>query len=300
MVKSKLIVFVFVLLTKFSFGQVWCYPGATWYYTHYNVSASLYTKHTYVKDTIISTKLCNKITYYTQGYGMFGAVSYFGFPIYTHVNNNVVYLLDQSTNNFDTLFNFNGVIGDSWRLAPKSVSTCVNSKVTIADTGHFTIQGKYLKWLKVNVTGNSNFSDTIIERIGCINKYFFDKGDVCPIYVDSEKGGPLRCYDDNQIVNYKHNYSQACNYYYSTGINNYDINYDFSVIPNPSSGLVEIISSLIRNTDQIIITNLLGVEVGRTIFKAVIDLSEFPNGIYSIQILREGRILATKRLVKTN
>jgi hypothetical protein len=210
----------FLSFSSLSFSQIWCRTGAVWYYTHYSPSASLYTRHTYLKDTVLSGKNCNKIEYYTQGFGMFGPASSYGNPYYTYVNGNVIYLLDQSTSNFDTLFYFGASIGDKWKLAPKSMSNCNNSIVNVIDTGHYIIQSQKLKWIYVQVNAIANFgpysfNDTLIERIGCRSRYFYFYQDICQTLWDQEKGGPLRCYSDDQILNYKYNFSQACNYYYT-------------------------------------------------------------------------------------
>ncbi len=268
-----------------SFSQIWCYPGATWHYTHYNSMASMYTKHEYVYDTIISTKLCNKITYYTQGYGTSGPIAYFSTPIFTHINGNVIYIKDQFTSNFDTLFNYGAVPGNTWLLAPKSVSTCISSKATVADTGHFYIQSQYLKWLKVNVNGVINFTDTIVERIGSLNRYFYFFGDVCPTAPDQDKGGPLRCYDDNQIIGYKR-YSAPCNYFYSPTsiqLNNSSEN-KFTVYPNPTETAINIYVSEKLMDSEIEIINFIGQTIAVLPYTNHINISTLSEGSYFLKL----------------
>lgn len=297
--KANLYILLLFISVK-SFSQIWCYPGATWHFWHYNVTASLYTKHTYVYDTIILGKPCNKIAYYTQGFGMFGPVSYFGSPYFTYVNSNVVYLLDQSTNNFDTLFNYGAVIGDSWSLAPKSVSVCANSKVSVLDTGHVIIQSKFLKWLKVNIqVGTNNQIDTIIERIGCLNEYFYYFQDICPTVVDQEKGGPLRCYNDSQIINYRHMYTQACNYYYSTGINTLSfLDSKVLIYPNPALDVLYISDEQKKfDGGEIEILNLLGQIVFKTKYKSELDISKLNDGVYIFQLIGLQGQMANSRLI---
>lgn len=308
MIQIRNILIALSLILSFfeSNAQIWCRPGATWHFTHYNVAASLYTRLNYVKDTLLLGKNCNKITYYTQGLGMFGPVSYYGQNIYTHVNSNVVYILDVTgtTNNFDTLFHYGANIGDSWYMAPKSMSNCANSKITVVDTGHVYIQAQYLKWLKVNVNGypfssSTFFTDTIFERIGCVLNYFYSHLDICPHIADMEKGGPLRCYDDNQIVGYNRTGS-SCNYYYSTEIEEKMILNNSSVYPNPTKDKLYINNSLLKKGDEIIIKNLLGQEIERGIFRTDegINVSEFQNGIYFLQIFRDNELISTAKIIK--
>lgn len=193
-----------------SFSQSWCYPGASWYYTRNNAFSSGYSNLNYVYDTVIAGKNCNKITKFYQGNSTGGPFAVYGTSIFTYLNNNVVYIKDVTgaTSNFDTLFNYGAAIGDKWSLAPSSWTTCSNSRVTVQDTGRSNIMGKWLKWFKVSIQSNIGTSmDTIYERIGCLVNYMLYPGDVCPKSYDTEDGGPLRCYSDNQIAGYRHNFS---------------------------------------------------------------------------------------------
>jgi hypothetical protein len=310
MLQARNILISLSLILSFfdSNAQVWCRPGATWHYTHYSPSASLYTKLTYIKDTFMLSKNCNKISYYTQGYGIIGPVSQNGPAIYTHVNGNVVYILDVTgtTNNFDTLFNYGANIGDSWHLTPKSFTNCAKSKVTVLDTGHVFIQSQYLKWLKVNVNSYNAFSstpfpftDTIFERIGCVQYYFYDPQDVCPTQTDSDKGGPLRCYDDNQISGYKR-VTTACNYYY-TGLNEETgFNDNLIIYPNPSSDKIYLYGMDQKNKNEISIKNILGQEMRRSNLKTdgEINISEFQNGVYFLEIYQNSKLISIKKISK--
>jgi hypothetical protein len=289
-------------------AQIWCRPGATWHYTHNTApSSSAYTRLNYIKDTLISSKNCNKISYYSQGHNFSIPFAAYGPYIYTHVNGNVVYIQDVtgSTTNFDTLFNYSANIGDSWHLTPKSFTNCAKSKVTVTDTGHVFIQSQYLKWLKVSVgryafTSSTPFffTDTIFERIGCVQYYFYDPQDVCPTQTDSDKGGPLRCYDDNQISGYKR-VTIACNYFVTDVEEN---NNDLTIViyPNPASEDIFLSGAYGHNIDEIKIKNILGQEIRRNILRSSekINISELQNGIYFLEIYRNSKLISTKKIIK--
>lgn len=308
MLQLRNIFFSLIFLASFfnSNAQIWCRPGAVWHYTHYSSFASLYTKLTYIKDTLMFSKNCNKINYYTQGYGIMGPVSQNSSPIYTNVNGNVVYILDVTgtTTNFDTLFNYGANIGDSWHLAPKSLTTCAKSKVTVTDTGHIFIQSQYLKWLKVNVTAYNfassfySYTDTIFERIGCVIDYLYDPQDVCPTQTDSDKGGPLRCYDDNQIIGYKR-VTIACNYFV-TDVEEKNNDLTIVIYPNPASEDIFLSGAQANNIDELRIKNILGQEIKTSILKPaeVVNISELQNGIYYIEIYRNNKLISTKKISK--
>lgn len=287
-------------------AQIWCRPGATWHFTHSSPSASLYTRLNYIKDTLILSKNCNRISYYTQGFGMFGPVSYYGTNIHTYVNGNVVYILDVTgtTNNFDTLFNYGANIGDSWYMAPKSMTNCANSKITVVDTGHVFIQSQYLKWLKVNVNGYSYsaptfFTDTIFERIGCVLKYFYFPQDICPDIVDSEKGGPLRCYNDDQIPGYKR-IGSVCNYYYSMDVEEKYVLNNSLIYPNPFKDKLYFRNEFLKIGDILIIKDLLGYEVQKNVIRTdeEVSISELQDGVYFLQIFRDDKLISNKKVIK--
>ncbi|MBP7808751.1 MAG: T9SS type A sorting domain-containing protein [Bacteroidia bacterium] len=302
----------FSLIFIFSFfnsnSQIWCRPGATWHYTHNTApSSSAYTRLNYIKDTLISSKNCNKISYYTQGHNFSIPFAFYGPYIYTHVNGNVVYIQDVTgtTTNFDTLFNYGANIGDSWHLTPKSFTNCAKSKVTVTDTGHVFIQSQYLKWLKVSVGRYAFnmptpffFTDTIFERLGCVQYYFYNPQDVCPTQTDSDKGGPLRCYDDNQISGYKR-VTVACNYFV-TDVEENNNNLTIVIYPNPASENIFLSGAQVNNIDEVRIKNILGQEIKTKILRSgeVINISELQNGIYFLEIYRNNKLISTKKISK--
>lgn len=75
---------------------------------------------------------------------------------------------------------------------------------------------------------------------------------------------------------------------------------DFHFYPNPSNGMIEIRSEFLKNTDHIVVTDLLGVQLKKLNYEPVIDLSDLNSGVYFIQLYREGRLLSSKKLIKSN
>ena len=207
-----------------STAQNWCPAGAMWFHTwNEPMSGNGYTQLTYVGDTLINSITCNIIKREIHGIGPSGSINGIVGRSYTYYQNGIVYIKDNANIliTFDTLFKFKANIGDRWHLTPSSTGACSNSVVNVLDTGTVNINSINLKWLKVSVTrkwGNSApydslqpFTDTIIERIGSLNGYFYG-GSMCPTFLDRNEGSALRCYSDNQFGNYKHNFSLPCNY----------------------------------------------------------------------------------------
>ncbi len=289
-------------------SQSWCYPGAQWYYTsNYSFSSMGYIKHTFTNTVTINSLTCQKIAFLAQHFSYYtNSVSTFSSDYYTYFNNNVVYLYDATSTNFDTLFNYNAVIGSKWSLPNKSTANCSNSRVTVTDTGHHVIQGVNLKWFKVSIsayqytfTSPLISTDTIYERLGCVMKYFFNPGEMCPTYTDGEIGGPLRCYSDNQISNYNRT-AGPCNYYYiPTGLKENGFLENLKAYPNPAHDLLSIdVSDSQRQSISMQMTTPLGQKVLEARLEKTIDIGKLENGIYFLQFFKEGKLIFTQKIIK--
>src|SRR6218665_1298812 len=111
---KKLLLAFITFLSLNSQGQIWCTPGSVWNFKEIFLGGNGCKRMEYLYDTIINGKTCNKIKEvrigknYTTPLIDYMYTRYF----YTHIDNNVVYLDN------DTLYNFNANIGDKWRIAP--------------------------------------------------------------------------------------------------------------------------------------------------------------------------------------
>ena len=287
-------------------SQSWCPQGAEWYYSsNYSFSSPGYIKHTFTNTITINSLPCQQIAFYSQRYSLYSStLTTSSFNYYTYFNNNVVYLYDANSTNFDTLFNYNAVIGSKWSLPHKSTANCSNSRVMVTDTGHNVIQGINLKWFKVSISAYqftfpspTISTDTIYERLGCVGQYFFNPGEMCPTYTDGEMGGPLRCYSDYQILNYKR-YAGACNYYYiPTAIKENSILPNISIYPNPANDIlnIDIGIELLQNSSMKII-NPLGQKIIEGKLEKTVDISSLKNGIYFLQFFEEGKLITNKKI----
>jgi hypothetical protein len=247
----------------------------------------------------IASKVCTQINYYSQTYNYTSSTIVTNSVIpyrYVYENNKVVFLYNQNTNNFDTLYNFNAALGSKWLLPAIYTNTfmapCNRTTITVIDTGHTTIQGISLKWLKVN-------GDTILERIGFLNQYFFQY-DNCTSPYDYNEGGGLRCFSDNQILNYNKT-TNACNYLYSTlSINEVEINNNLKIYPNPFHKNF-IITTNTTESKKLVITNTLGQTIYQTEFyqnSISIDLSELQSGAYLAEVYLNNNFSYRSKLIK--
>lgn len=286
---------ILVVLTFNGVAQIWCYPGAEWYYSRSYISGNGFAKHTYVGEVIFQNKNCQKINSYIEEYNYLSqTVQTNALFYYTYTNNNVVYLYHSDLNVFDTLYNFNAAIGDAWYFPYNS--NCGYVRWQVLDTGHKVIQGQNLKWLKINRGVPEN--DTIYERIGNLSYFGFDIKTSC--YVDYPLGGPLRCYSDQQILNYK-KYSNNCDYYIvPSGLKAIDKISVVNIKPNPTSDFLEIAVDN-NNCDYLEIFDINGkllLKQPMTLENFKVNIRELTSGLYFISLHSQTGSIKTGKFIK--
>jgi hypothetical protein len=309
---KQLLLIAFTLLFLDSQSQVWCTPGSVWHFPDYSVNFSGYKRLKYLYDTTIAGKTCNKLELFRIGQTIPGYYNTTGY-IYTHVNNQVVYFLDFLANptGFDTLYDFNAVPGDKWRMPHLSRPKCAASYVTVFDTGHVMIQGQWLKSFTLTATipppivSFSGLFGVVYERMGAVDMYPYQWGNVCATSTDANTGGALRCFSDNQISEYKRNYTGQCEYMY-VSVNELKEDQDLvRLYPNPTQGLLTLqldqAPSAIPVSLQI--TDISGRELiqmdlenGKTEYQ--VDLKNLSNGVFFISMLQDRKVVYTAKVLK--
>lgn len=246
-------------------AQIWCPPNAEWFHTRYYLGGSSYSKVTYVGTVTINSYTCQQLNYFAETYSQMTntTTTFTVSPYYTYTTNGVVFLNKKNTNSFDTLYHFNAVPNDVWLLPASyvntTVATCARSKLTVLDTGHQIIQSINLRWLKVQLSNGFPQTDTIFERIGFLKNYFLQY-DYCTGQLDYNEGGPLRCYSDNQITNYK-KVAYGCNFLNTpSALTEFNLTSKqnlFRIWPSPSSTKLnfELLNSTDKFSDISIINN---------------------------------------------
>lgn len=267
----------------------------------------------YLYDTVITGKTCNKLMEFRIGQELIGNVlSYYNYTryFYTHTNNDVVYLFDPSNNNFDTLYNFSATIGDRWRMPPLSKPKCALSYVTVTDTGHVTIQGQWLKSFTLAPTMpfpsvSWGLYGTIYERLGAIDMYPYYWGNLCANGTDADIGGPLRCFSDHQIIEYKKSYNGPCDYMY-VSVDELKNNPGLiQLYPNPGQGLFTFHLEPASAGEQawLSITDVLGrplkrmdLEPGKNVHS--IELRDLADGVYIVSLMSGNDVVYTGKVIK--
>lgn len=277
--------FILILLPINLFAQNWAPAGAQWHYSYYGFFPG-YVNIAYTGDTLIegqASKILTK-TFHGMGWNQSITSETFGYE-YSYEDSGVVYLRYQ--NQWDTLYNFNAQVGDSWRMARQPLTNVVppNSRLKVLATGTKEINSLTLKYLKVEfVDPQFNplfFEDTIIENIGLNGSYFLPY-DMFDGAVDGNEGGPFRCYSDNNFATYKPNYTEVCDYI--MGTEELNANASFQIYPNPVSDRIQIPLNYVNEYMNYSIYSSEGkiVQMGQTSEK--IDVSNLPAGSYTLLI----------------
>lgn len=284
------------------YAQSWAPPEAVWYYNFFGLSGQGYVRITYVQDTIIngvSCKQLNKRLYQENTFT--GTVQSYNIgSVFTYENNGVVFIRYSGV--FDTLYNFNAIPGESWHVPGTSpVSACnAVSRIEVIDTATVFFHQVPLKLLIVHYhyfeTGHP-FVDTIIERIGSLRQYMVP-WDICLSLADGHEGGELRCYSDNLIGEFKHNFYSPCTAIIGIEEMN-ETAAHLTVFPNPTANVVYIVSNKhITKEDTFYIT--LKEVTGRILqsypaspINTPVDLANYPPGIYYLHIAnrRSGQMI---------
>lgn len=291
--------FLFVISSLFS--QTWCDNGANWKYNYSSgFGSDGYVQISYIADTTILNKPCKKLKKERFVYYFPSSSSHhtdLAFE-YTYKENNIVYIL--ALNEWDTLYNFNAQIGESWQF-PKNLgyNLCMDiSRFEVIDRGTKSINGITLEYLIVNIyfefdENTTPLTDTIIQKIGTTNFYMFPH-DFCNGFVDAHEGGSFRCYSDDNFTTYKPNFPYKCDYH--LGIEKLtDLN--ITIYPNPASNHISILSDL--NEIQLVeITDLVGRKVLEFNNSNSFDVSNLSKGIYQVRIHVQNEIYSQQIVIQ--
>jgi hypothetical protein len=295
----RLLIF-FLLFSGFSFGQNWAPNGAQWHYSYVGFFPG-YVDITYTSDTIIDGQAAKKLTktYHGLGWGMGINSSEIGAE-YTYEANGVVYLRYQ--NHWDTLYNFNAQVGESWRMAKQPLISNIippNSRMKVLSTGTMTVNNEARNYCVIDRCDANNMSfgflqDTLIENIGFMRDYMlpYDQFDGA---VDANEGGPLRCYTHNNFATYQPLFTEVCDYI--MGTNELNTSAAFQIYPNPVSDQINIPAAYATEFTAYSIYSTEGklVQSGQT--SEQIDVAKLPIGNYTLVLQNKTQNRYAKVLV---
>lgn len=276
--------------------------GAEWHYDErFAFSGDInYIMFSAEKDTLIFGENCTKITKRHK-------LICNNRPEveYVFTRNDTVFFLDTMFNKFQTLYDFNAQVNESWIILVKDENQEIDSiTVTVDSISTLNVNNIDLKTLHVTYFKNDEFmpqtyTSLIVERFGDI-QYMFNWNYQSQIVCDGNYSNGLRCYEDEDLGLYLNGIADSCDYTFIwTEIKENEEDFKFSVSPNPTTGIITILG--LPKTDlKILITNLTGKVILFKSFKSEIqiDLSNYQNGIYLISLFRNNTRIGTKKIIK--
>ena len=298
--------FLFSLLTAHLSGQNWFELQSRWTYSYGNFGTSGYVEMTVEKDTVIEGKECQALKLYYYLYHFYeGNYEREGFKQeYIYEEDSVTYIYIEEKG-FDTLFNIQAQVGESWELFSHfpdwPISDALHCEVLAKGTSR--INEVELPWIYVEYDFGRDFiyRDTVFQRIG--NKHsFFLPWDWMYAQVDGHLGGPLWCYSDSELGLMDQS-PLGCEY---VRVNTEEPLFDESqikIFPNPAG---EILTIRDERTDrqfhekEIEIYSIEGKFLQSLKFsnEARISLDKVENGVLILLIKEAGKIIRREKIVK--
>jgi hypothetical protein len=284
MKKYLLLIFLFAALS--GLGQGWCPDGSQWHYSHAGMTAGGYVVLNYSGDTLIENQTAQKLKkdrfLYNYLYSNFSSED-IGYE-FTYEDNGVVFI--RFNNAWDTLYNFNAAIGDSWFMsAPTQWADLV--KTTVVAEGTKVINGEERLYKVVDFgpgAGSGMEQDTIVQGIGSINGYLTHFDNFIGM-IDGHSAGPFRCYSNDNFSLYQYPAAPPCEFIVST--TELDAQQTLRVYPNPCRDVLNV--ELDHSFNLIEIFDSVGrlIQSTRPTHYGVatqIDMSSFRSGIYFIKV----------------
>ncbi len=283
-----------LLVTYFASAQDFAPQGATWHYSEsffYPLPyLEYFMKFEVTGDTIIDGQNCSII--HKDG----KAVCY-DRPDYEFVysSNDTVFVYDQNYSVFRILYDFNANVGDSWEFIVDGFdpATDQDTNVIVVDsTDTVVINGQSLKRLYVTYQFTSDdlgyyeYPSTIIERLGD-TKYMFNYYTDILMVCDANWSSGLRCYEDTIIGLYETGIADSCEYFELYNSIPENESSSFTIAPNPARDIMQI--TMNQGVPDVI---QIRDSHGRLLLEskdALINVSDFSEGIYFIQIHSNGK-----------
>lgn len=284
------------------FGQDFAPIGAKWYYSEcffdWRPIDIDYLSITAVKDTLIQNVMCRKLSKRHKP-------SCSNRPIdeYVFSRNDSVFFYDQAFDEFQLLYDFNAVKYDLWIIKVKNGNQQTDTVLVSVDSiSTIRLNETDLKKLYVTYSKNKDFylrHSIIIEKLGEMG-YMFGSPWTTSQTCDGNSSQGLRCYQDNEFGVYSTGIASSCDYIHVwTDISTKESVSNIKIYPNPTQGIIDIISSNNYNS-IIIITDILGKPIfqKKINIPTQLDLSLYPKGLYFLTIQQNYNTIFNTKIIK--
>ena len=270
-------------------AQQWISHGATWYY---NIGHAFKPYNGYIKweeqgQVMKNGKLCwvvkaDSFPYYITGNDWYA--------MYTYEDSGRVYWLNEYTNQFTVLYDFNKKVGESWIL---EMDSC-QFTMTVDSVKNVVIGGITRKAMEVS--GPGLYMGWCYEGIGSLQSPYPDISFACHfLIIDGFYYHSIRCYEDDSIGTHHFDSSPSCQY---TGIEDQNPKMEVQFFPNPVND--ELYIKTEWTAYQLYVFNASGQLVQSENLKghSRIDVGDLPSGFYIGRLSSEGIFKGSFRFVK--
>lgn len=304
--KKLLFILIFFLVFAETFSQSWAKPGARWHFSFMQLMAYGYIIIDYTGDTTVQGYDCSILTKtrFAYVYPGFLDTAVIG-KAYLYEYNNVVYCYRPQLNIFDTLYNFNAMPGDSWKVHSDYSIQPDSGYVYVDSISVEVLNSDTLRCLFVSPVAGSCMGwypgTKIMERIGSVNGYMFPEYIDC--VMDASEGGALRCYSDSAFPLVTFDYLHDCDYITSVPhLIPQKISPD--VFFNALSGRLEVFCPQCNILSLVQIINLNGNILYQTRLYdphayCTFNIAACPPGIYIVRIIDEYGFSYERKIVLT-
>lgn len=318
-----------ILLTAFLFTNaqtIFCPPGAEWHYSFGFLgmppnNGNKYNEQIkYERDSVIGGETV-KVLSHTRFFNECNDVS--SKLTLIKQSNDTVYFNNANTQcilvpkTWQILFVYSAGVGDSWQtFVCEPGGTLLSHTFTAVSTTTINENGFNLKQINLSCqrkiginTSVYNYTATVTERFGgSIFLGNFIKSTLG--FCDADYFESILCYKDNAF-GLKQFTSKDCNYQLINGLKENSIHSnEVSLFPNPASNNLNLyFSTPLEVTDcRIQILNSMGQIVKQSLTweqitnnkELKIDVSDLPNGIYTVIVKTSSNETVTKKLVISN
>jgi len=293
------LLFIHVLFCN---AQKWCPPGAQWIYNYGWFYEYGFDKLTYEKDTVVLQQNCKKITRNRITKSCCppsGPYYYKDEPVYTYAQNDTVFFFDG--NKFKAAYFFSAKVGDTLHTSLKHCEDEPDIVEIVDSVGKIKINDDSLRFYRVKfINYLTPFlypqKYLVFELIGCINT-FIDPYITC---IADDQAWYLDCYQNYNFMEYDVSPQTKCGFFTS------DANVEESTIsisPNPVCNTLFINTGFENQIDRMSIYNIAGKLMNFNIkatsnISRSIDINNFQNGTYLIQIVTQNGRAITKKFIK--
>ncbi|MEO7080835.1 MAG: T9SS type A sorting domain-containing protein [Flavobacteriales bacterium] len=283
-----------LLFAQSANAQVWCPPGAEWWYEHWATMGSRvgFAHVQYASDTVIDGATGQKLEVFVSGYDFIAQAAYYQSlqPIITRSDDQAVSYWDGGQ--WVLFFDLAISPGGQWALPTNSGSVLVE----VQDTGRVEVSGEWLRYSVVDFAPSFGFStDTIIERIG-YKKVFLDPS--WTFMLDNDILG-LRCYTDG-VISYTTDMAPECDFI--SGVDEAKKQQAIEVYPNPGIDHFTVKWSIPSYRGRMLLYDAMGHSMLDAFLdneRTRVNASMLASGIYAYRIVDgAGRTVSLGRWVK--